>query len=169
MIIANATTVQIPKPPDVYKRQDMPSTLAITPLPLISSISVTRFLSIGFPYAFCRLLLIGWEESNSGYCTEKCAGTVQKAKTKRFLRHIRQKKGRDVYKRQVEQAIKSRTDDVVDFKQKTAYEMESRDWSSDVCSSDLRSTIFPMDTALLKGSGIREFSEEISDIIRRCV
>eukprot|EP01048_Picozoa_sp_COSAG05_P033636 COSAG05_NODE_13603_length_424_cov_0.440000_1_plen_29_part_10 len=22
------------------------------------------------------------------------------------------------------------------FKQKTAYEMESRDWSSDVCSSD---------------------------------
>ena len=23
------------------------------------------------------------------------------------------------------------------FKQKTAYEMESRDWSSDVCSSDL--------------------------------
>ena len=27
-------------------------------------------------------------------------------------------------------------------------------------------TIFPMDTALLKGSGIREFSEEISDIIR---
>ena len=25
--------------------------------------------------------------------TEKCAGTVQKAKTKRFLRHIRQKKG----------------------------------------------------------------------------
>ena len=26
------------------------------------------------------------------------------------------------------------------FKQKTAYEMESRDWSSDVCSSDLRKT-----------------------------
>ncbi len=26
-------------------------------------------------------------------CTEKCAGTVQKGKTKRFLRHIRQKKG----------------------------------------------------------------------------
>ena len=25
------------------------------------------------------------------------------------------------------------------FKQKTAYEMESRDWSSDVCSSDLGS------------------------------
>jgi len=32
--------------------------------------------------------------------------------------------------------------------------------------SVFRSTIFPMDTALLKGSGIREFSEEISDIIR---
>ena len=26
---------------------------------------------------------------------------------------------------------------MADFKQKTAYEMESRDWSSDVCSSDL--------------------------------
>ena len=32
--------------------------------------------------------------------------------------------------------------------------------------SVFRSTIFPMDTSLLKGSGIREFSEEISDIIR---
>ena len=38
----------------------------------------------------------------------------------------------------VEHAIKSRTDDVVDFKQKTAYEIMSGDWSSDVCSSDLR-------------------------------
>ena len=37
----------------------------------------------------------------------------------------------------VEHAIKSRTDDVVDFKQKTAYEILRSDWSSDVCSSDL--------------------------------
>ncbi|MEQ2809615.1 ParA family protein, partial [Phocaeicola vulgatus] len=29
-----------------------------------------------------------------------------------------------------------------------------------------RSTIFPMDASLLKGSGIREFSEEISRIIK---
>src|SRR3546814_5810368 len=28
------------------------------------------------------------------------------------------------------------------FKQKTAYEMRISDWSSDVCSSDLRSTLF---------------------------
>eukprot|EP01048_Picozoa_sp_COSAG05_P041867 COSAG05_NODE_22276_length_266_cov_0.556886_1_plen_42_part_01 len=28
------------------------------------------------------------------------------------------------------------TNDLDFFKQKTAYEMESRDWSSDVCSSD---------------------------------
>ena len=28
------------------------------------------------------------------------------------------------------------------FKQKTAYEIVSRDWSSDVCSSDLRKTVF---------------------------
>ena len=32
--------------------------------------------------------------------------------------------------------------------------------------SVIRSTIFPMDASLLKGSGIREFSEEISRIIR---
>lgn len=32
--------------------------------------------------------------------------------------------------------------------------------------SVFRSTIFPMDTPLLKGSGIREFSEEISRIIK---
>lgn len=32
--------------------------------------------------------------------------------------------------------------------------------------SVFRSTIFPMDASLLKGSGIREFSEEISRIIR---
>ena len=31
----------------------------------------------------------------------------------------------------VEHAIKSRTDDVVDFKQKTAYEISRSDWSSD--------------------------------------
>ena len=28
------------------------------------------------------------------------------------------------------------------FKQKTAYEIVSRDWSSDVCSSDLRTTLY---------------------------
>ena len=28
------------------------------------------------------------------------------------------------------------------FKQKTAYEMECRDWSSDVCSSDLKTIRF---------------------------
>ena len=35
--------------------------------------------------------------------------------------------------------------------------------SARACSA---STIFPMDASLLKGSGIREFSEEISRIIR---
>ena len=28
------------------------------------------------------------------------------------------------------------------FKQKTAYEIVSRDWSSDVCSSDLKGKVF---------------------------
>lgn len=32
--------------------------------------------------------------------------------------------------------------------------------------SVFRSTIFPMDMSLLKGSGIREFSEEIAGIIK---
>ena len=31
------------------------------------------------------------------------------------------------------------------FKQKTAYEIVSRDWSSDVCSSDLRAHLAPGD------------------------
>jgi len=34
-------------------------------------------------------------QSNSGYCAEKCAGTVQKAKTKRFLGHLWQKRGNE--------------------------------------------------------------------------
>src|SRR3546814_6102887 len=38
------------------------------------------------------------------------------------------------------------------FKQKTAYEMRISDWSSDVCSSDLRA--FPGDTAILVGSSV---------------
>ena len=36
----------------------------------------------------------------------------------------------------------------------------------DLGKSVFRSTIFPMDASLLKGSGIREFSEEISHIIK---
>ena len=36
-----------------------PSTFAVTPFPLISLMFVTRLLSISFPYAFWRLLLIG--------------------------------------------------------------------------------------------------------------
>src|SRR5216110_370834 len=36
------------------------------------------------------------------------------------------------------------------FKQKTAYEISSRDWSSDVCSSDL---VDPADGRLLDGAG----------------
>ena len=35
------------------------------------------------------------------------------------------------------------------FKQKTAYEMCGRDWSSDVCSSDLSSLIIPLQQDLL--------------------
>ena len=46
---------------------DTPSTFAITPFPPISSMSVTRLRSIGLPYAFWRLLLMGCEEEHSAY------------------------------------------------------------------------------------------------------
>src|SRR3546814_6012103 len=36
------------------------------------------------------------------------------------------------------------------FKQKTAYEMRISDWSSDVCSSDLRISVDLFDTLLLR-------------------
>src|SRR5216110_3566620 len=39
------------------------------------------------------------------------------------------------------------------FKQKTAYEISSRDWSSDVCSSDLRSGSFPSVTTVARTPG----------------
>src|SRR3546814_6748300 len=37
------------------------------------------------------------------------------------------------------------------FKQKTAYEMRISDWSSDVCSSDLRSILKDGDSAKFRG------------------
>ena len=42
------------------------------------------------------------------------------------------------------------------FKQKTAYEMCGRDWSSDVCSSDLRAVEAsgrPVETVVIQGVG----------------
>src|SRR3546814_11962732 len=46
------------------------------------------------------------------------------------------------------------------FKQKTAYEMRISDWSSDVCSSDLRRHIQPYPTA---GGGIKAGGKERSE------
>src|SRR3546814_6423041 len=40
------------------------------------------------------------------------------------------------------------------FKQKTAYEMRITDWSSDVCSSDLRSFPLKLDAFALRSRGI---------------
>src|SRR3546814_13673276 len=49
------------------------------------------------------------------------------------------------------------------FKQKTAYEMRISDWSSDVCSSDLKATlpVYPGDLV------VREDKAVIADAIRR--
>ena len=47
------------------------------------------------------------------------------------------------------------------FKQKTAYEMCGRDWSSDVCSSDLTNLL--SDTKYNLGAG-QVFLESVSDI-----
>ena len=46
------------------------------------------------------------------------------------------------------------------FKQKTAYEMESRDWSSDVCSSDLQEMRDYVKRPNLGLIGVREGDEE---------
>src|SRR3546814_13368469 len=40
------------------------------------------------------------------------------------------------------------------FKQKTAYEMRISDWSSDVCSSDLRAAISDETNAVMRDSGL---------------
>src|SRR3546814_3017172 len=39
------------------------------------------------------------------------------------------------------------------FKQKTAYEMRISDWSSDVCSSDLRFELGQIDRQIVRGEG----------------
>src|SRR3546814_15398677 len=39
------------------------------------------------------------------------------------------------------------------FKQKTAYEMRISDWSSDVCSSDLKTTLLKIIAGLLPATG----------------
>src|SRR3546814_1631608 len=41
------------------------------------------------------------------------------------------------------------------FKQKTAYEMRISDWSSDVCSSDLYPSRFPLRAESVKDNGAR--------------
>src|SRR3546814_4934090 len=40
------------------------------------------------------------------------------------------------------------------FKQKTAYEMRISDWSSDVCSSDLRKARVDLDCLSVQGTGL---------------
>src|SRR3546814_2774390 len=47
------------------------------------------------------------------------------------------------------------------FKQKTAYEMRIRDWSSDVCSSDLDADV----VLAIHDAGRREISEETRQVI----
>ena len=55
-----------------------------------------------------------------------------------------------------QQALSSRLPDSKKFRRDLSEERKSV----------FRSTIFPMDASLLKGSGIREFSEEIVSIIK---
>src|SRR5213075_2654705 len=44
------------------------------------------------------------------------------------------------------------------FKQKTAYEITRRDWSSDVCSSDLRDRS-PVNSSITKRNGVQDETE----------
>src|SRR3546814_829573 len=52
------------------------------------------------------------------------------------------------------------------FKQKTAYEMRISDWSSDVCSSDLRNQIEPH---RLHVGGERAFAPELAEAVAGAV
>src|SRR3546814_10553565 len=61
------------------------------------------------------------------------------------------------------------------FKQKTAYELRSSDWSSDVCSSDLRQSVANVDRGkgleeaggvLGAGGGALEFVEPVDLLMR---
>src|SRR3546814_2870640 len=49
------------------------------------------------------------------------------------------------------------------FKQKTAYEMRISDWSSDVCSSDLRRLVVPVSYFLEKP--FQNWTRETSDLL----
>src|SRR5216110_4034635 len=52
------------------------------------------------------------------------------------------------------------------FKQKTAYEISSRDWSSDVCSSDLQSRRRPCRRQQARGPGRRSACRRAREIGR---
>src|SRR3546814_16538842 len=47
------------------------------------------------------------------------------------------------------------------FKQKTAYEMRISDWSSDVCSSDLRAPTHPYTQALLRAVALDHLGQRL--------
>src|SRR3546814_10885125 len=49
------------------------------------------------------------------------------------------------------------------FKQKTAYEVRISDWSSDVCSSDLRDHARPLDAQMALGNGVRPVGSDLDD------
>src|SRR3546814_2537924 len=60
------------------------------------------------------------------------------------------------------------------FKQKTAYEMRISDWSSDVCSSDLRLTISDSAMkAVIEGyareAGVRQLEKQLGKLVRKAV
>ena len=61
------------------------------------------------------------------------------------------------------------------FKQKTAYEMCGRDWSSDVCSSDLRISAIaagefePSETEYSAGAGLLAKNELVRVVDRKSV
>src|SRR3546814_5286216 len=56
------------------------------------------------------------------------------------------------------------------FKQKTAYEMRISDWSSDVCSSDLRALVGEADILLsiMPPAAAEAFAEEVAQAMAQC-
>src|SRR3546814_1642630 len=58
------------------------------------------------------------------------------------------------------------------FKQKTAYDMRISDWSSDVCSSDLRLSAYELSVALrreFKGHLIHQPDKVLNGAVHACV
>ena len=82
--------------------------------------------------------VIPWEMYVEIKVADNGKGITERNQADIFRRFYREEEVQeDVYKRQVQSVRDKLSADII-IKQTTAYEIMSGDWSSDVCSSDLR-------------------------------